>query len=496
MVAFILRRLGVLGVILMGSSFILYNLAAISADPLADLRLSTDPDRDAKILALTRELQLDVIPPLRYFLWLRGVLGIFIGQPNFGTGRDGLAVLDSLALAIPVTLRLVAAATVIAAILGIMIGIVTALRQYSRFDYSMTFVAFLLFSLPIFWVAVLLKEYLAISFNDFLREPTIPFNWIIGIGLVSGLFWAAVVGGSRKTFWTTYVVAFAASSSLVAVLGVTGWLLNPSLGPIVVLVLSIGIAFGVTQISVGLGNRKALKASLTIAGLSVVAYYPANWVFDNHPSALNIFLMVCALITTSVFIGLAFSKIDRAPIVRTTIITGVLSAHLVLIDKFMQTCERNDLLDTSDFWISGLDVITHLFLPTLALTLIGFAGYIRFARGTLLEVLNQDYIRTARAKGLSERTVIMRHAFRNTMIPMATILVADFAGVIGGAFITESVFAWSGMGTLGLQAIRGQDLNLLMGVFFVTATMAVLANFVADLLYSALDPRIRVGSGA
>lgn len=516
MVAFVLRRLGVLGVILFGSSFILYNLAAISADPLADLRLSTDPDRDAKILSLTRELQLDVPPPLRYFLWLRGVSGIFIGQPNFGTGRDGLAVMESLALAIPVTLRLVLAATLFAAVLGIMIGIVTALRQYSRFDYSMTFIAFLLFSLPIFWVAVLLKEYLAISFNDFLREPTIPINWIVGIGLVSGLFWAAVVGGSRKTYWTTYGVAFAASSSLVAIFGVSGWLLNPSLGPVVVLALSIGIAFGVTQLSVGLINKAALRASLTMAGLSIVAFYPVNWVFDTYPGALSIFLMACVLITTAVFVGLAFSKVDRAPIVRTTIITAVLSASLVLIDKFMQTWktymetdainyrpvptvgERNDLLDrgTIGFWVSSLDVVTHLFLPTLALTLIGFAGYIRFARGTLLEVLNQDYIRTARAKGLSERTVIMRHAFRNTMIPMATILVADFAGVIGGAFITESVFAWSGMGTLALQGIRSQDLNLLMGVFFVTATMAVLANFVADLLYSALDPRIRVGSGA
>lgn len=514
MTAFIFRRLGVLGVILFGSSFILYNLAAISADPLAELRLSMDPDRDARINALTRELQLDVPPPARYFLWLKGVLGIFVGQPNFGTGRDGLAVLDSLANAIPVTLRLVFAATLLAAILGIMIGIVTALRQYSRFDYSMTFIAFLLFSLPVFWVAVLLKEYLAISFNDFLREPKIPITWIIAIGLVSGLFWASVVGGSRKTYWTTYGVAFVASGILVAIFGATGWLLNPSLGPVVVLALSIGIAFGVTQLSVGLINKAALRASLTMAGLSVLAFYPVNWVFDNHPGALSIFLMACVLITTAVFVGLTFSKIDRAPIVRTTIITAVLSASLVLIDKFMQTWkpymetdavnyrpvptigQRNDLLVTSDFWISTLDIVTHLFLPTLALTLIGFAGYIRFARGTLLEVLNQDYIRTARAKGLSERTVIMRHAFRNTMIPMATILVADFAGVIGGAFITESVFAWSGMGTLALQGIRGQDLNLLMGVFFVTATMAVLANFVADLLYSALDPRIRVGSGA
>jgi peptide/nickel transport system permease protein len=188
-------------------------------------------------------------------LWLKGVFGIFVGRANFGTGRDGAAVLDSLALAIPVTLRLVVAATVLAAILGIMIGIVTALRQYSRFDYSMTFVAFLLFSLPVFWVAVLLKEYLAISFNDFLREPQIPFGWIIGIGFASGLFWAAVVGGSRKTYWTTFGAAFAIAGSLVAVLGSIDWLLDPSLGPIVVLLLSVGIAFGVTQLSVGLTNK-------------------------------------------------------------------------------------------------------------------------------------------------------------------------------------------------------------------------------------------------
>jgi peptide/nickel transport system permease protein len=157
--------------------------------------------------------------------------------------------------------------------------------------------------------------------------------------------------------------------------------------------------------------------------------------------------------------------------------------------------QRNDLLETTDFWISSLDLVLHLFLPTIALTLISFAGYVRFSRGTLLEVLNQDYIRTARAKGLTERTVIMRHAFRNTMIPLTTIMVVDFAGILGGAIITESVFGWSGMGTLFRRGIGAYDLNLLMGVFFVTASLAVLANLVADLLYSALDPRIRIGSG-
>jgi len=153
------------------------------------------------------------------------------------------------------------------------------------------------------------------------------------------------------------------------------------------------------------------------------------------------------------------------------------------------------LLPQEDFWIVTLDTLIHLFLPTVALMLISFAGYIRYSRGTLLEVLNQDFIRTARAKGLTERTVIMRHAFRNTMIPLATIMVVDFAGIVGGAIITEQVFGWNGMGTLFNRAVSTIDLNLLMGVFSITATLAVLANLVADLLYSALDPRIRVGGG-
>ena len=89
---------------------------------------------------------------------------------------------------------------------------------------------------------------------------------------------------------------------------------------------------------------------------------------------------------------------------------------------------------------------------------------------------------------------MVRHAFRNTMIPITTIIVVDISGVIGGAIITERVFGWSGMGTLFNKAISTYDLNLLMGVFAVTATLAVLANLVADLLYAALDPRIRVGN--
>jgi peptide/nickel transport system permease protein len=106
--------------------------------------------------------------------------------------------------------------------------------------------------------------------------------------------------------------------------------------------------------------------------------------------------------------------------------------------------------------------------------------------------MNMDYIRTARAKGLGERTVVMRHAFRNALIPIATIVAYDIGGLIGGAVITERVFAFAGMGQLFIQALDRVDPNPVMGVFLVTGILALVFNLIADLVYSALDPRVRV----
>lgn len=513
MIAYIARRLGVLLVILFGSSFLLYNLAAVSGDPLGELRLSREPNAEQRILALTRDLQLDVPPPLRYFLWLRGILGIFIGNPDFGLTRTQQPVIGEILIALPATLRLVTAATIIAILLGISIGIVTALRQYSRFDYAMTFVAFLLFSLPIFWVAVLLKEYLAIQFNNFLSEPTISLQWLIGLSIASGVFWSAIISGTRIRVLQIFGIGFVLNFAFLSFLSATKWFADPSIGPIGIALLSVGVAFGVTQLSTGIANKAALKASLAMAAIAVALYYPVQWLFDQDGRLLIYPLMIITLFIVAGVVPLAITKIDRGPIIRTSMISAFIMGLLLVIDQLMQTWKPymesdavyfrpiptigqvNALLEPGDFWMSLLDALVHMFLPTLALLLISFAGYVRFSRGTLLEVLNQDYIRTARAKGLTERTVIMRHAFRNTMIPLATIMVVDFAGIIGGAIITERIFGWIGMGTLFNQAINSFDLNLLMGVFLLTAFLAVTANLVADLLYSALDPRIRAGSG-
>ena len=107
--------------------------------------------------------------------------------------------------------------------------------------------------------------------------------------------------------------------------------------------------------------------------------------------------------------------------------------------------------------------------------------------------MNQDYIRTARAKGLTQRTVVVRHAFRNAMIPITTIIAFDIGAVIGGAVITETVFGWTGMGRLFIAGLGAHDPNPVMAFFIVTGTLAVLFNLIADLVYAALDPRIKVG---
>jgi peptide/nickel transport system permease protein len=513
MFAYISRRLGVLFVILFGSSFILYNLAAISGDPLEGLRTSREPNVQQQIIVLTRELQLDIPPPLRYFLWLRGILGVFIGNPDFGMTRTNQPVINEILVALPITIRLVTAATIIAIVLGITIGIVTALRQYSRFDYAMTFVSFLLFSLPIFWVAVLLKEYLAIQFNTFLSEPRISVQWLIGLSVFTGIFWSAIISGTRKRVLIIFGSVAAFTAVLLSVLSAIEWFARPGLGPIVIALLSVGIAYGVTHLSTGISNKGALKSALTMAGINLLAYYPVQWLFDQNAKSIIYPLMIIGLFVTAGLVPLKFTKIDRGPSIRTSIIAAFMMGFIVIIDKLMQTWQPymesdavyfrpiptigqvNALLEPGNFWMSLLDALVHMFLPTLALLLISFAGYVRFSRGTLLEVLNQDYIRTARAKGLTERTVIMRHAFRNTMIPIATIMVVDFASIIGGAIITERIFGWIGMGTLFNQAINSFDLNLLMGVFLLTGFLAVSANLIADLLYSALDPRIRAGAG-
>ena len=138
------------------------------------------------------------------------------------------------------------------------------------------------------------------------------------------------------------------------------------------------------------------------------------------------------------------------------------------------------------------DVLWHLVLPTIALGFGGFASLMRYMRGSLLDVLNEDYVTFARAKGLPERKVIYKHALRNAINPMITFLGYSISGLLGGAVIIENIFAWPGMGRLVYQALIQQDVYLVMASAMISAVMLVIGNLIADILLAAVDPRVRL----
>ncbi len=139
-----------------------------------------------------------------------------------------------------------------------------------------------------------------------------------------------------------------------------------------------------------------------------------------------------------------------------------------------------------------LDVGRHLILPVFVSAFGGLAGFSRYMRSNMLEVIRQDYITTARAKGLDERTVIFKHALRNALLPVITLLGLSVPGLIGGSVIFETVFAIPGMGQLFYQAVMSRDYPTVMGILVIGAVLTLLGNLLADLSYSAADPRIRV----
>jgi peptide/nickel transport system permease protein len=140
---------------------------------------------------------------------------------------------------------------------------------------------------------------------------------------------------------------------------------------------------------------------------------------------------------------------------------------------------------------SYTDQFLHLILPMLTLSLSSMAGWGRFVRSSMLEVLKQDYVRTARAKGLSERIVITKHALRNALIPLVTIVTFELPALFGGAVLTETVFSWPGMGKMYIDALVGFDYPVAQGFLVISAVLVVIATLASDVLYTVVDPRIR-----
>lgn len=507
MATFILRRLVASFFIVLAASFVVYMLMANAGDPLEFLREITNPTERAAIeKSVTEALNLDVPPVQRYFHWLADVL-----HGDFGiSARTRLPVNDELAARLPTTLKLVSAAFFLSIIFGVTIGVVTALRQYSAFDYIVTFFTFVFFSLPVFWVAVILKDVGGIRLNDWFRDGAQLSTLAIALGAISIAILAFSIAGGR--LGRRFVIAVASAAATVAFLlylSRSGWFSEPSIGWALI-PLAFGTAVGATAIFAGIANRKALLTSLTTAAVGLALYFPLQTVFNDESMDLTkLLLMGVVAIAVGVAIGYLYGGYDKGLSAKVGGLVAFLVGWFVFVDRLMvefpeytaNSIIRNRPIKTigdretrleGSFWLLGNDVFTHLVLPTVTLMLISLAGYTRYSRASMLEVLNQDYIRTARAKGLSERTVVVRHGLRNAMIPLATIVAFDIGGILGGAVITESVFEWNGMGRLFIDGLRNLDPNPVMAFFVVVGVTAVLANLIADVVYSILDPRIRI----
>jgi peptide/nickel transport system permease protein len=326
MFSFIARRLLITIPLVLLSSVLVFLLVANAGDPLADLRTRNPPVSPQVIAEREHELLLDKPLPQRYATWLTNFV-----RGDMGKSVRGVEVRPLLWQRLKVTLRMVVLASVLAIVLAIGAGVLSAVKQYTVTDYSFTFLGFLFLSMPVFWLAALLKEYGAIRLNQLFGKQVVY-----------------TVGAETPNFSGTFME-------------------------------------------------------------------------------------------------------------RVTNYAG------------------------------------HLILPTIALALISFAAWSRYQRATMLDVLGSDYIRLARAKGLSRSRVMVRHALRNALIPLVTVVAIDTGAIFGGAVITERVFSWQGMGALLVDGVTASDVNVLLAWLMVTSVIVVLFNLIADVLYAVLDPRIRYG---
>jgi peptide/nickel transport system permease protein len=196
----------------------------------------------------------------------------------------------------------------------------------------------------------------------------------------------------------------------------------------------------------------------------------------DHVATVTNFLFLAAPVFV---VGLLLKEFVAIPI----------NEHLNRI-VFYTNGEQSPTLSGS-FFSRLPDYAAHTALPTITLILVSYSSWAIYQRASILETLDSDHVRLARAKGISPRRVLMRHVFRNALIPVTTVIALDFAAILGGALITEIVFGWQGLGIWFLNGVNGLDINITLAYLLVTATFVILFNLLADIIYAFLDPRIR-----
>lgn len=246
-----------------------------------------------------------------------------------------------------------------------------------------------------------------------------------------------------------------------------------------------GPAMSGVDIGAELGERILITLRLVLAAtlLSILV-----GIITGVISAVRQYSKTDYALTFLGFLGLAMPTFWIAAFMKEF---GILINQTLGVDFFATIGATSSGYDRMDFLEKMGDIAGHLILPTATLMLTGYAAISRFQRGAMLEVLNSDYVRLARAKGLRNRVVMRRHALRTALIPIATVAAPLVATSVSGAVITETVFRWRGMGQYLVDSVRSAESFKVMAIILVLGSMVVIGNLVADLLYAVLDPRIR-----
>jgi peptide/nickel transport system permease protein len=241
-------------------------------------------------------------------------------------------------------------------------------------------------------------------------------------------------------------------------------------------------------------------------GFSFVDFQPVSGIIASRfPATLELFAsaLVLALVVAILFGMIAGVRQGTVTDYTLTILAyfgiampvfvfGLFAQYIFGVQlHWLPTSGRETLGYSFDAFNTFLDRFMHLILPMIVLSITFIAGWSRYMRSSMIEVSKQDYIRTARAKGVPPVRLLFRHALRNAVIPLITVVALDFGQVAGGAAITEGIFAWPGMGLLFLQSLDARDFPVLLAMLLISAVFVVLFNLVADILYAAVDPRIR-----
>ena len=233
-----------------------------------------------------------------------------------------------------------------------------------------------------------------------------------------------------------------------------------------------------TEITRRLPNTLLLMGTSTILAI-IVGVVAGIWAASRHGGKLD-----TGLITVSL-------SLYSFPVFWLGMMLLMVFAYIFPIFPLGHTMSSPDIVRDMNALERLWDLIWHLTLPVVTLTLAFFGGYMLLMRNTLVDVLNEDYILTAKAKGLPERTVLYKHAVRNAFLPLITVIAISFAYIVSGAILTETVFAWYGMGRLLFTSLIENDWPVSQALFWLISITVIAANILADLLYGILDPRIK-----